>query len=128
MTLRGAGSVTRALTRSLVVGLTLLWLLGVLGSGIVLKRLIDEKSDDELQESAAILMSLVRHNNDLLVTAAVLGEVEVPAVAWAGARAADLPGPGSVRARASAVAQCAGRHPRRVAVRGVSRTQGTGAS
>ena len=33
MTLRGAGSVTRALTRSLVVGLTLLWLLGVLGSG-----------------------------------------------------------------------------------------------
>ncbi len=79
MTLRGAGSVTRALTRSLVVGLTLLWLLGVLGSGVVLKRLIDEKSDDELQESAAILMSLVRHNNDLLVTAAVLGEVRVPA-------------------------------------------------
>ncbi len=79
MTLRGAGSVTRALTKSLVVGLTLLWLLGVLGSGIVLKRLIDEKSDDELEESAAILMSLVRHNDDLLVTAAVLGEVKVPA-------------------------------------------------
>jgi two-component system, OmpR family, sensor kinase len=79
MTLRGAGSVTRALTKSLVVGLTLLWLLGVLGSGVVLKRLIDEKSDDELQESAAILMSLVRHNDDLLVTAAVLGEVKTPA-------------------------------------------------
>ena len=79
MTLRGAGSVTRALTRSLVVGLTLLWLLGVLGSGVVLKRLIDEKSDDELQESAAILLSLVRHTDDLLVTAAVLGEIRVPA-------------------------------------------------
>ena len=79
MTLRGAGSVTRALTRSLVVGLTLLWLLGVLGSGVVLKRLIDDKSDDELQESAAILLSLVRHTDDLLVTAAVLGEIKVPA-------------------------------------------------
>jgi two-component system OmpR family sensor kinase len=79
MTLRGAGSVTRALTRSLVVGLTLLWLLGVLGSGVVLKRLIDEKSDDELQESAAILLSLVRHTDDPLVTAAVLGEIRVPA-------------------------------------------------
>ena len=78
MTLRGAGSVTRALTKSLVVGLTLLWLLGVLASGVVLKRLIDEKSDDELQESAAILMSLVRHNDDLLVTAAVLGEIKAP--------------------------------------------------
>jgi len=78
MTLRGAGSVTRALTKSLVVGLTLLWLLGVLASGVVLKRLIDEKSDDELQESAAILMSLIRHTDDLLVTAAVLGEIKAP--------------------------------------------------
>ena len=34
MTLRGAGSVTRALTRSLVVGLTLLWLLGLATIGI----------------------------------------------------------------------------------------------
>ena len=42
MTLPGPGSVTRALTKSLVVGLSLLWLLGVVGSGVVLKRLIDE--------------------------------------------------------------------------------------
>jgi len=74
MTSRGAGSMTHALTRSLLVGLALLWLAGVLGSGIVLKRLIDQKSDDELQESAAILMSLVRHTDDLLVAAALLGE------------------------------------------------------
>jgi two-component system OmpR family sensor kinase len=74
MKLTRASSLTRALTRSLLVGLTLLWLAGVLGSGIVLKRLIDQKSDDELQESAAILMSLVRYTDDLLVTAAVLGE------------------------------------------------------
>ena len=78
MTLPGPGSVTRALTRSLVVGLSLLWLLGVVGSGFVLKRLIDEKSDDELMESAAIMMSLVRHTDDLLVAAAVLGEVRTP--------------------------------------------------
>ncbi len=76
--LPATGSVTRALTRSLVVGLTLLWLLGVVGSGFVLKRLIDEKSDDELQESAAIMMSLIRHTDDLLVTAAVLGDVRMP--------------------------------------------------
>ena len=76
MTLPGAGSLSRALTRSLLVGLTLLWLAGVLGSGIVLKQLIDEKSDDELQESAGILMSLVRYTDDLLITAAVLGETK----------------------------------------------------
>jgi two-component system, OmpR family, sensor kinase len=78
MNMLRAGSLTKALTRSLVVGLALLWLLGVLFSGIVLKHLIDEKSDDELQESAAILMSLVRHTDDLLVTAAVLGEIKSP--------------------------------------------------
>lgn len=78
MTLAGAGTVTRALTRSLLVGLTLLWLAGVVGSGFVLKRLIDEKSDDELQESAAILMSLIRYHDDLLVTAAVLGHSKPP--------------------------------------------------
>ena len=76
MTLTGAGSVTRAVARSLLLGLTLLWLAGVLGSGIVLKRLIDQKSDDELQESGAILMSLVSHTEDLLITAAVLGETK----------------------------------------------------
>ena len=78
MTLPGPGSVTRALTRSLVVGLSLLWLAGVVGSGFVLKRLIDDKSDDELMESAAIMMSLVRHTDDLLVAAAVLGEIRTP--------------------------------------------------
>jgi two-component system OmpR family sensor kinase len=78
MTLRGAGSVTERLTRSLLVGLALLWLAGVLGSGLVLKRLIDQKSDDELQESAVILLSLVRYTDDVLVTAAVLGETAPP--------------------------------------------------
>ncbi len=78
MTLKGAGSVTQALTRSLLVGLTLIWVIGVVGSGFVLKRLIDDKSDDELQESAAILMSLVRYNDDLMVTAAMLGHSRPP--------------------------------------------------
>jgi two-component system OmpR family sensor kinase len=78
MTLKSAGSVTRALRRSLLVGLTLLWLTGVVGSGVVLKRLIDERSDHELQESAAMLMSLVTYTDDLLVTAALLGETRPP--------------------------------------------------
>ncbi|MFO1413719.1 MAG: HAMP domain-containing sensor histidine kinase [Burkholderiales bacterium] len=69
-----AGSLTGRLARSLVLGLTLLWLAGVVGSGFVLHRLIDQKSDDELQESAALLLSLVRYTDDILVTAAVLGE------------------------------------------------------
>ena len=63
------------LARSLLVGLTLLWLTGVIGSAIVLKQLIDEKSDDELRESAGILLSLVKNADDLLVTAAVLGGI-----------------------------------------------------
>ncbi len=78
MTFKGPGSVTQALTRSLLVGLTLIWIVGVVGSGFVLKRLIDDKSDDELQESAAILMSLVRYNDDLLLTAAMLGDTRQP--------------------------------------------------
>ncbi len=69
---------TERLTRSLLVGLTLLWLAGVFGSGIVLKRLIDEKSDDELQESGMILMTLVRHIDDPLLTAALLAENKAP--------------------------------------------------
>jgi len=69
-----AGSLTGRLARSLVLGLTLLWLAGVVGSGFVLQRLIDEKSDDELQESATLMLSLVRYTDDLLITAAVLGE------------------------------------------------------
>ena len=78
MTRQAVGSATAALTRSLLVGLTLLWLVGVVGSGFVLKRLIDVKSDDEMQESGAILMSLIRHTDDLLVTAAVMGETRPP--------------------------------------------------
>ena len=78
MTLKGAGSVTRALRRSLLVGLTLLWLAGVVGSGFVLKRLIDQKSDDELHESATILLSIVRYHDDMLVAAAILGDSKPP--------------------------------------------------
>jgi len=78
MAFRRPGSVTERLTRSLLVGLTVLWLTGVLGSGVVLKHLIDEKSDDELQESGMILMTLVRHIDDPLVTAALLGETTPP--------------------------------------------------
>ncbi len=78
MAFRRPGSVTERLTRSLLVGLTVLWLTGVLGSGVVLKHLIDEKSDDELQESGMILMTLVRHIDDPLVTAALLGETTMP--------------------------------------------------
>ncbi|MGA8032377.1 MAG: ATP-binding protein [Casimicrobiaceae bacterium] len=74
MTLTGPGSMTHAVTRSLLVGLALIWLLGVLGSGVVLKRLVDENSDDELRESAVGLMSLLEYTDDLLLTAAVLGE------------------------------------------------------
>jgi two-component system OmpR family sensor kinase len=78
MNFRRPGSMTERLTRSLLVGLTLLWLAGVFGSAIVLKRLIDEKSDDELQESGMILMTLVSHIDDLLVAAAVLGGNPTP--------------------------------------------------
>jgi two-component system OmpR family sensor kinase len=74
----GIGSVSRTLTKSLLVGLTLLWLAGVVGSGVVLKRIIDEKSDDEMEESAGILMSIVSYNDDLLITAAVLGDSRLP--------------------------------------------------
>jgi two-component system OmpR family sensor kinase len=78
VTRRSAGSATRSLRRSLLLGLTLLWLTGVVGSGVVLKRLIDQRSDHELEESAAMLMSLVTYTDDLLMTAAVLGETRPP--------------------------------------------------
>ena len=74
MTLTGPGSMTHAVTRSLLVGLALIWLLGVLGSAVVLKRLVDDRSDDELRESAVGLMSLLEYTDDLLLAAAVLGE------------------------------------------------------
>jgi two-component system OmpR family sensor kinase len=74
VTSAGTGSMTAALRRSLFAGLTLLWLVGVVGSGVVLQRLIDQKSDDELQESCAILLSLASQTDDVIVTAALLGE------------------------------------------------------
>ena len=74
MTRRRSSSITGALRRSLLAGLTLLWLIGVVGSGIVLDRLINERSDDELEESGAILMSLVSTTDDLILAAAMLGE------------------------------------------------------
>ena len=109
MTFRGPGSVTERLTRSLLVGLTLLWLAGVLGSGVVLKRLIDEKSDDELQESGMILMTLVRHIDDPLVTAALLGENDAAAACDPAPRADGLPDSRRVRTHAPALEQCAAR-------------------
>jgi len=84
MTLKGAGSVTKALARSLLVGLTLLWIAGVVGSAFVLKRLIDEKSDNELRESARVLMSVIGSAGEPLVTAAVLGGAEAPSVTGTG--------------------------------------------
>lgn len=84
MTFTGAGSVTRALRRSLLVGLTALWLAGVVGSGVVLSRLINERADHELQESATMLMSLITYTDDLLLTAALLGETRPPPVAGGG--------------------------------------------
>lgn len=84
MRLGGAGSVTRALARSLLAGLTILWLVGAIGSGFVLKRIIDERSDEELEESAYILLSVVTYTDDLLVTAAVLGGTSAQAVAATG--------------------------------------------
>ena len=78
MTRKSAGSATAALTRSLLAGLTLLWLAGVVASGFVLQRLIDAKSDDEMRETGAILVSLIRHTDDLLITAAVMGDTQPP--------------------------------------------------
>lgn len=74
MTRGHSASITAALRRSLLAGLTLLWLVGVVGSAIVLDRLIDERSDDELEESGAVLLSLVGNTDDLILAAAVLGE------------------------------------------------------
>lgn len=72
MTRTRSGSITAALRRSLLAGLTLLWLIGVVGSGIVLERLIAERSDDELEESGALLMSLLSTTDDLVLAISVL--------------------------------------------------------
>ncbi|MFO1306517.1 MAG: HAMP domain-containing sensor histidine kinase [Burkholderiales bacterium] len=74
-----SGSLTSALRRSLLAGLTLLWLVGVVGSGFVLERLIAERSDEELEESGALLMSLLSNTDDLALTAAVLRSRATPA-------------------------------------------------
>ena len=72
MTRTRAGSITTALRRSLLAGLTLLWLIGVVGSGIVLERIIADRSDDELAESGDLLMSLLSSTDDLVLAIAVL--------------------------------------------------------
>jgi two-component system OmpR family sensor kinase len=64
------------LARSLMLGLALLWLVGVVGSGFVLQQLIDGKSDDELNETGLILLSFVSRTPDLTVTASVLAEAQ----------------------------------------------------
>lgn len=78
MRLSPGGSLMRALTRSLLLGLTLLWLVGVVGGGYVLQRMIDNRADHELFETGHILLSFIRHSDDLLVIAAALGDVEYP--------------------------------------------------
>lgn len=72
----GASSLMRRLARSLMLGLALLWLIGVVGSGFVLQQLIDGKSDDELHETGLILLSFLARTPDLAVTASVLAEAQ----------------------------------------------------
>ena len=72
----GGSSLMMALTRSLLLGLTLMWLIGVVGSGFVLQRLIDGRSDEELFETGLVLLSFMRHTDDLLVLAAAMGDVQ----------------------------------------------------
>jgi two-component system OmpR family sensor kinase len=72
------------LARSLLLGLALLWLIGVVGSAYVLQNLIDGKSDDELLETGNILASFISRSPDLSSAATVLSEAQ--------ARAAHAPG------------------------------------
>jgi len=72
------------LARSLLLGLALLWLIGVVGSGFMLQRLIDGKSDDELLETGNILVSFISRSPDLSSAATVLSDAQ--------ARAANAPG------------------------------------
>jgi len=67
------------LARSIMLGLALLWLTGVIGSAVVLQRLIDGKSDDELQETGLILVSFISRTPDLAVTASVLRDAQARA-------------------------------------------------
>ena len=77
--LPGASSLMSRLARSIMLGLALLWLTGVIGSAIVLQRLVDGKSDDELQETALILVSFISRTPDLGVTASVLADAQARA-------------------------------------------------
>jgi two-component system OmpR family sensor kinase len=81
--LGGAGSLMTTLARSLMLGLSLLWLIGVIGSGYVLQRLIDGKSDDELQETGLILASVIGRSPDLNAVAVVLSDAQARAAAAA---------------------------------------------
>ena len=80
----GAGSLMTTLARSLLLGLALLWLIGVVGSGYMLQHLIDGKSDDELLETGNILVSFISRSPDLTSAAIVLSDAQ--------ARAASAPG------------------------------------
>jgi two-component system OmpR family sensor kinase len=79
----GASSLMTKLARSLMLGLSLLWLIGVVGSGIVLQRLIDGQSDDELQETGLILASVIGRSPDLGAVAVLLGDAQTRAAAAA---------------------------------------------
>ena len=77
--LPGASALMSRLARSIMLGLALLWLTGVIGSAVVLQRLIDGKSDDELQETGLILVSFISRTPDLAVTASVLRDAQARA-------------------------------------------------
>ena len=76
----GSSSLMSRLARSIMLGLALLWLTGVIGSAVVLQRLVDGKSDDELQETGLILVSFISRTPDLAVTARVLADAQARAV------------------------------------------------
>lgn len=70
------------LAGSIMLGLALLWLVGVIGSAVVLQRLVDGKSDDELQETALILVSFIGRMPDLAAAAEVLAEAQSRSAAY----------------------------------------------
>jgi two-component system OmpR family sensor kinase len=80
--LPGASSLMSRLAGSIMLGLALLWLVGVIGSGIVLQRLVDGKSDDELQETGLILVSFISRTPDLAAAADVLADAQARAAAY----------------------------------------------
>ncbi len=80
--LPGASSLMSQLAGSIMLGLALLWLVGVIGSAFVLQRLIDGKSDDELQETGLILVSFISRTPDLAAVADVLDDAQARAAAY----------------------------------------------